>query len=79
MTPDEIQQRLMVLIQNRFGGLPKLDDSFAALGIDSLAMAEFSLALEREFGIRLDDGVLDITTLSELAIYLEALLKKQNS
>ena len=77
MTADNTEQRLLALIQKRFGRTPSLNESFAVLGIDSLAMAEFSLDVEKEFNLRLDDAVLEVTSVGEFLDYLKRTLAKK--
>jgi len=77
MTIVDTQHRLKALVQKRFGSCPNQDDSFAAIGIDSLSMAEFSLAIEKEFDIRLDEGVLDLDTVTDLVAYVDNLVAKK--
>lgn len=78
MTNNSIEQRLMALIQKRFGKIPELHESFSVLGIDSLAMAEFSLEVEREFDLRLDDSVLDVNSIGEFLEHLKSTLAKKS-
>ena len=47
------------------------DDSLALAGLDSVTMAELTLTLERQFAIRVDDSVLDVDTIAELAAYVQ--------
>ena len=59
------------LIQKKTGVRPQPDDSFATLEVDSLAMAELTAEVEKEFEIRVREDVMDVTTVGELAAYIE--------
>lgn len=76
MTIQDTHRRLQAMVENRFGKRLGQDDSFAAIGIDSLSMAEFSLAIEKEFNVRMDEGVLDLESVTELAKYIDDLMSK---
>lgn len=49
---------------------PRATDSLTSLGLDSLRMAELATRLESEFGIRVDEELLDVETVGELANYV---------
>jgi acyl carrier protein len=70
---DDTRQKLLCLIQSRFARSATAENTFADLEIDSLAMAEFSLAIEKEFDVRLDEQVLEVTTVGEMVQYVERL------
>ncbi len=66
-----IQQDLFELIQSKTGVLPQVDDTFDALKIDSLAMAELTVEMEKAFGIRIGDDIVNVATIPELVQYIE--------
>ncbi len=39
---------------------PKPTDSLALIGLDSVALAELTFELEKSFGVRFDDEIVDI-------------------
>lgn len=59
-------------LREKFGGDPQSDDSLAAAGIDSLGMAEFSLEIEKRFGVRVDEDILNVETVADLTDYIYA-------
>lgn len=67
-----LQAQIVELIARRTGTKPALTDRIDRLGIDSLAMAEMIYDLESTFQIRTDDELLDLATLEELCLYIEA-------
>lgn len=67
-----VRLELAELIRMKTGVMPHAGDSFASLKIDSLSMAELTVEVERAFGIRVEEDVLDVETVAELAEYIEA-------
>jgi acyl carrier protein len=59
-------------LREKFGGDPQPDDSLAAAGIDSLGMAEFSLEIEKRFGVKVDEDILNVETVADLTDYIYA-------
>lgn len=47
-------------------------DSLGSLGIDSLRMVQLATELERRFGFRVDEELLDVETVEELAEYVRS-------
>ncbi len=68
---EAIQDQVVELIGDVCGKRAKLDDSLALLGIDSVSMAELTIEIEKRFGIRVKDDILDVETLSDLADYIQ--------
>ena len=66
------QAQVLELIAGKTGTQPTLSDRIDQLGIDSLAMAEIIYDLESTFQIRTDDKLLDLETLKDLCVYIEA-------
>jgi acyl carrier protein len=67
---DTIERELLVQLGDKFGGEPKLSDSLLLIGVDSVGMAELTLEIEKTFGVRVDDSILDVETVQELADYI---------
>ena len=68
---NNVERRLLDLVERRSGQRPGLDDPLTALGIDSIEMADFIGVLEEEFRIRVDADIMDVERLAELAHYIE--------
>ena len=64
---DSILARLLELFRNKFGPNAQPDAHFATLDVDSLALAEISLLVEKEFQVRLTERVLEVNSIRELA------------
>jgi acyl carrier protein len=69
---NQIQDKLLELIQRKTGFVPALDDSFDALKIDSLAMAELTVEIEKVFDIRVREDITDVNSIRELVAYVES-------
>jgi len=67
---DVIEQEIVDYLRNTCGGNPRTSDSLALIGIDSVGMAELTFELEKRFAIRVDDDVLDVETVADLASYV---------
>ncbi|GAB5405513.1 MAG: hypothetical protein Aurels2KO_37440 [Aureliella sp.] len=67
---DTIEEKLKAKLAEKFGGDPQLGDSLVLIGVDSIGMAELTLELEADFGISVDEDVVDVETVSELAEYI---------
>lgn len=65
-----IEDVLLEKLSNKFGGSPNLDDSLLMVGVDSVGMAELTFEIEKEFAIQVDDAVLDVDTVQDLADYI---------
>ena len=66
-----IQNELLKLIEAKTGVLPQLDDTLDVMKIDSLAMAELTVEIEKAFGIRIDEDVLEVHNVQGLVNYIE--------
>ena len=42
------------------------------MGVDSIGMAELTVELEKEFNIQIQDDIVDVETVQELADYIRA-------
>lgn len=67
---DTIENELIQQLREKFGGEPKLDDALLLIGVDSVGMAEMTLEIEKQFNVRVDDSILDVETVRELANYI---------
>ncbi len=67
---DSLEQYLLDQLQEKFGGQPTLSDSLLMMGVDSVGMAELTFEIEKECGIRVDDDVLSVETVADLARYI---------
>jgi len=67
---EDVEQRLLALIQERLGVAIKASDRLTSLGVDSLALMDFVADLEKEFGFRGDQDLFDLETVAELAAYI---------
>lgn len=67
---ETIESVLLVQLAEKFGGRPQLSDSLILIGVDSVGMAELTFDIEKRFGIRVDDGILDVDTVQDLADYI---------
>ena len=73
---ESIEARIIEHLRRIVGGSPQPDDSLALIGVDSVAMAELTFELEKNFNIRIDDEILDIDTIRELTHYVIARQKE---
>ncbi|MHB8969707.1 MAG: acyl carrier protein [Pirellulaceae bacterium] len=66
-----IQNELSDLILRKTGIRTSPGDSFDALQIDSLGMAELTVEIEKAFGIRVGEDILDVSDIAGLIAYIE--------
>ena len=67
---DVVEQEIVDYLRKAVGGNPRTSDSLAVIGIDSVGMAELTFELEKRFSIHVDDDVLDLETVADLANYV---------
>ncbi len=67
---DTIESVLLAQLAEKFGGQPQLSDSLILVGVDSVGMAELTFDIEKQFKIHVDDGVLEVDTVQDLANYI---------
>lgn len=67
----QIHEELLQLIQTKTGVAPQLHDTLDVMKIDSLAMAELTVEIEKAFRIRIDDDVLEVVNFDGLVRYVE--------
>ena len=72
----QIHSELTKLIQAKTSVIPQLNDTLDVMMIDSLAMAELTVDIEKTFDIRIDDDVLDVQNFQGLVSYIEGKTKK---
>ncbi len=75
---ESIEQKLLDQLVNKFGGNPQLSDSLVLVGVDSVGMAELTVEIERDFKIAVDDQILNVETVQELADYVRAMQTKNS-
>lgn len=66
----DIETRVFDLLAAKSGTRPVATDQLAYLNLDSLALAEFSAEIEQSFDVRLDEHLLDVTTVGEMVAYV---------
>lgn len=76
---EDVQATVLEALAAKVECRPLITDDLAKLSVDSLAMAELALEIEQRLKIRLDDGVLDQTTVKDLVAYVQALVDKQKA
>ncbi len=66
---DALEDSLLNYLQKKFDIRPKLDDSLAMLGVDSISMAELTFEIEKMYGITVDE-MMSVDTVSDLIDYI---------
>ncbi len=67
---ESIEDKLLKTFTEKFGSRPKLSDGLAYIGVDSVGMAELTFDLESQFGIRVEDDIVNSETVQDLADYI---------
>jgi acyl carrier protein len=67
---DEIQRFIINHLNEEHQVHVDPHDSLTLGGLDSVAMAELTFELEKRFSIKIDEEILDIDTIEELAAYV---------
>ena len=65
-----IEDSIVDRLAEKFGIRPELSDSLVMIGVDSVGMAELTFELEKRFRIKVDDALLDVQTVQDLADYV---------
>lgn len=73
---ESIEDKLLSQLTEKFGTRPDLSDGLAYIGVDSVGMAELTVELEKEYGIVVNDDIVGVDTVQELADYIRS---RQNS
>ena len=75
---ESIEEILVNSLGEKFGTRPELNDSLLLLGIDSVGMAELTYDIEQRFHISIDDSLLDVDTVQDLANYIRQKQSQQS-
>ncbi|RMF41519.1 MAG: acyl carrier protein [Planctomycetota bacterium] len=67
---DVLADRILGMLEAKFGQRPTLEDPLAFIGVDSITMAELTVELEKAFDIKVDDDVVQLETVGELVAYV---------
>lgn len=67
-----LEERIAQALSEELGRDVRVSDSLDALGIDSLRMAQLAVEIEDRFGFSVDEELLDVGTVQELAEYVRA-------
>ena len=67
-----VATEIIQALREELGRDVDLTDSLGSLGIDSLRMSQLATELERRFGFRVDEELLDVETVEELAEYVHS-------
>lgn len=73
---DDIETFILQHLSKESGREIQANESLALVGVDSVTMAELTYLLEKQFGIHVDDDVIDIDSVDELAAYVRKRLPK---
>ena len=65
-----IEETLLNQLFKKFGAHAELTDSLVLLGIDSVGMAELTYEIEQMYSIKVDDALLTVETVQDLADYI---------
>jgi acyl carrier protein len=69
---NSIETEIMQALNAELGRDVHATDSLGSLGMDSLRMVKLATELERRFGFRVDEELLDVETVKELAAYVRS-------
>jgi len=69
---NSIDTEIMQALSAELGKDVHATDSLGSLGMDSLRMVQLATELERRFGFRIDEELLDVETVKELAAYVRS-------
>ncbi|MEZ6135054.1 MAG: phosphopantetheine-binding protein [Pirellulaceae bacterium] len=76
---ESIEDRLQSSFEEKFGSRPELSDGLAFIGVDSVGMAELTVEIEKEFGIKVQDDIVHADSVQDLADYIRERLQAKNS
>lgn len=74
---ESIEDRLQDSFEEKFGTRPELSDGLAYIGVDSVGMAELTVEIEKEFGIKVHDDIVHVDSVQDLANYVRERLQAQ--
>ena len=69
---DPVETEIVKALREELGRDVETTDSLDSLGVDSLRMVQLATELERRFKFRVDEELLDVETVEELAEYVRA-------
>jgi acyl carrier protein len=69
----EVAASVLAILANKIGRPVVLSDDVSHLELDSLALAEVSVEIEKAVNIRLDEGILDARTVGDIVTYVAEL------
>jgi acyl carrier protein len=64
------QVQVLGYLEKVCGTTPKMSDSLALIGVDSVAMAEMTFDFEKQFSFKVNDDILEVETVEELVQYV---------
>ena len=67
---ESIEEKLLARLTEKFGTQPELSDGLSFIGVDSVGMAELTVDIEQEFQIQVNDDIVHVDTVQELADYI---------
>lgn len=76
---ESIEEKLLSRLETKFGQRPELADGLAYVGIDSVGMAELTVELENDYEIQVDEDIVQVETVQELADYIRERINSSTS
>ena len=73
----DVEIKVIDLLSTKLGSRPTRADDLAILNLDSLALAEFSVELEKLFAIKIDEGILEVQTVGDVIDYTSELVGRR--
>lgn len=67
-----LESEIVQALKEELGKDVRATDSLQSLGLDSLRMAVLAEDLEKRFGFRVDEEILDVGSVEELAEYVRS-------
>ncbi len=67
-----VESEIVQALRKELGRDVHMTDSLGSLGLDSLRMVQLATELERRFGFRVDEELLDVETVEELTEYVRS-------
>jgi acyl carrier protein len=67
-----LEEQISRVLSEELGRDVRVTDSLDSLGIDSVRMAQLAIEIEDHFGFRVDEELLDVETVQELAEYVRS-------
>ena len=81
MTFEDTEKRIRSLLVNDFkldSGKLTLDARLDELGVDSIGMAELIFSIEDEFGLKLTDAAVQLSTFGEVVQFIDEALANRH-